>query len=191
MHPFGSLVEQLGEIGDIEAETNALLKDSGFTDESFGENVAKCLPPTPWTIPQSEIEARKDFRQCRVFTIDPETAKDLDDALHVNKLDDGTFEVGVHIADVSHFVKPKCVSFGYDKAVLLIYFCSSALDREARRRGTTVYMVQRASPMLPPALSETLCSLQPGEERLTFSAVFKMTEDGRVLSTWFGKSVIK
>lgn len=73
----------------------------------FSENVAKCLPPVPWTIPQTEIEARKDFRQCRVFTIDPETARDLDDALHVNALDDGTFEVGVHIADVSHFVKPK------------------------------------------------------------------------------------
>jgi len=174
LHPFGSLVEELGEIGNIEAETNALLKDCGFTDETFSENVAKCLPPVPWTIPQTEIDARKDFRQCRVFTIDPETARDLDDALHVNKLDDGTFEVGVHIADVSHFVKP-----------------NTALDREARRRATTVYLVQRASPMLPEILSSTLCSLQPGEDRLTFSAVFRMTDEGRVLSTWFGKSVIK
>lgn len=75
--------------------------------DSFSDNVAKCLPPAPWNIPQTEIDARKDFRQCRVFTIDPDTARDLDDALHINKLDDGTFEVGVHIADVSHFVKPK------------------------------------------------------------------------------------
>ena len=73
----------------------------------FSENVVKCLPPVPWTLPQTEIEARKDFRQCRVFTIDPETAKDLDDALHINKLDDGTYEIGIHIADVSYFVKPK------------------------------------------------------------------------------------
>lgn len=117
---------------------------------------------------------RRDFRKQQVFTIDPETARDLDDALHIIANDDGTFEVGVHIADVSHFVKP-----------------NTALDREARKRATTVYLVQRAVPMLPQALSETLCSLTPGQDKLTFSVVFKLTPDGRILHTWFGKSIIK
>lgn len=117
---------------------------------------------------------RRDFRQNRVFTIDPETARDLDDALHIVEQEDGNFEVGVHIADVSYFVKP-----------------NTALDREARKRATTVYLVQRAVPMLPQTLSETLCSLTPGQDKLTFSVVFTMTPEGRVLSTWFGKSVIK
>lgn len=116
---------------------------------------------------------RKDLRDHRVFTIDPETARDLDDALHVKKLDDGNFEVGVHIADVSHFVKP-----------------NNALDREARKRATTIYLVQRAVPMLPQALCEHLCSLNPGVDKLTFSTIFTMTPDGKVISTWFGKTLI-
>jgi protein SSD1 len=119
-------------------------------------------------------EVRRDFREHRVFTIDPETAKDLDDALHIVKNDDGTFEVGVHIADVTHFVKP-----------------NTALDREARKRATTVYLVQRAVPMLPQTLSEELCSLNPGQDKLTFSVVFTMTPEGKVVSTWFGKTIIK
>ncbi|KAI7954609.1 hypothetical protein MJO28_005009 [Puccinia striiformis f. sp. tritici] len=173
LHPFGTLVEELGPIGDIEVETNALLKDCNFTSEEFSENVVKCLPPLPWTIPEREYEVRRDFRNQVVFTIDGATARDLDDALHISKNEDGTFEVGVHIADVTHFVKP-----------------GTALDREARKRATTVYLVQRAVPMLPPSLSEHLCSLSPGQDKLTFSAVFKMTPQGRVIDTWFGKSII-
>ncbi|PLW31542.1 hypothetical protein PCANC_17125 [Puccinia coronata f. sp. avenae] len=173
LHPFGTLVEELGPIGDIEVETNALLKDCNFTSEEFSENVVKCLPPLPWTIPEREYEVRRDFRNQIVFTIDGATARDLDDALHISKNDDGTYEVGVHIADVTHFVKP-----------------GTALDREARKRATTVYLVQRAVPMLPPSLSEHLCSLSPGQDKLTFSAVFKMTPQGRVIDTWFGKSII-
>jgi len=173
LHPFGTLVEELGPIGDIEVETNALLKDCNFTSEEFSENVVKCLPPLPWTIPEREYEVRRDFRKQVVFTIDGATARDLDDALHISTNEDGTFEVGVHIADVTHFVKP-----------------GTALDREARKRATTVYLVQRAVPMLPPTLSEHLCSLSPGQDKLTFSAVFKMTPQGRVIDTWFGKSII-
>lgn len=109
-----------------------------------------------------------------VFTIDPETAKDLDDALSIKRNEDGTFEVGVHIADVSYFVKP-----------------NTSLDRDARKRATTVYLVQRAVPMLPPVLCEELCSLTPHVERLAFSVIFTMTEDGRVLKKWFGKTIIK
>ncbi|SPO21661.1 related to SSD1 protein [Ustilago trichophora] len=174
LHPFGALVEEIGVIGNVEAETQALLKDTlSSATEAFTEGALKCLPPTPWKISEKEYETRKDFRKHRVFTIDPETAKDLDDAVHVVRLDNGNFEVGVHIADVSHFVK-----------------LGSSLDREARKRGTSVYLVQRAIPMLPPTLSEELCSLVPGVERLTFSAVFTMNKDAQVIDSWFGKSVI-
>jgi protein SSD1 len=176
LHPFGTLIEELGDIGDIEAETSAILKDCNFSTEDFGDAVVKCLPPMPWSIPEREIETRRDFRSFRIFTIDPETAKDLDDAVHVRELDDGTgnLEVGVHIADVSYFVKP-----------------NTALDREARKRATTVYLVQRAYPMLPATLSEQLCSLTPGEDKLAFSVVFTLTPSGKILDTWYGKSVIQ
>ncbi|GAA5874465.1 hypothetical protein JCM8547_007369 [Rhodosporidiobolus lusitaniae] len=175
LHPFGQLVEELGPIGDIEVETNALLKDCNFSAEDFSESVGKCLPPTPWSVPERETQpdVRRDLRQHRVFTIDPETAKDLDDALHVVKNDDGTYEVGVHIADVSYFVKP-----------------NTPLDREARKRATTVYLVQRAVPMLPPTLSEELCSLNAGSDKLTFSVIFTMTEEGKIVKTWFGRTII-
>ena len=110
----------------------------------------------------------------RTFTIDPDTAKDLDDALSVKVNEDGTYEIGVHIADVSYFVKP-----------------NSALDRDARKRATSVYLVQRAVPMLPPALSEQLCSLVPGQERLAFTVVFTMTKEAKVVKKWFGRTIIK
>ncbi|KAJ9477524.1 Protein SSD1 [Pseudozyma hubeiensis] len=174
LHPFGALVEEIGVIGNVEAETQALLKDTlSSATEAFTEGALKCLPPLPWKIPEQEYETRKDLRSHRVFTIDPETAKDLDDAVHVVRLDNGNYEVGVHIADVSHFVK-----------------LGSSLDREARKRGTSVYLVQRAIPMLPPTLSEELCSLVPDVERLTFSAVFTMNKDAQVVNSWFGKSII-
>ena len=125
-------------------------------------------------IPEREVETRRDFRIERVFTIDPASAEDLDDALSIKDNGDGTFDVGVHIADVSFFVKP-----------------NTPLDRDARKRATSVYLVQRVVPMLPPTLSEELCSLVPGEDRLTFSVVFTMTEDARVIKKWFGRSIIK
>ncbi|KAF8165293.1 hypothetical protein B0H34DRAFT_688609 [Crassisporium funariophilum] len=174
LHPFGTLVEELGPIGDIEVETSALLKDCNFPTEDFTDNVLKCLPPVPWTIPERELETRKDLRGERIFSIDPETAKDVDDALSVHLNDDGTYDVGVHIADVTFFVKP-----------------NTALDRDARKRATSVYLVQRAVPMLPPALSEQLCSLLPGQDRLAFSVVFTMDADAKVLQKWFGKTVIR
>ncbi|KAH8927584.1 RNB-domain-containing protein [Atractiella rhizophila] len=174
LHPFGTLVEQLGTIGDIETETQALLKDCSFSADDFTDNVMKCLPPLPYDIPAREFDMRRDFRQNRVFTIDPATAKDLDDALHIVKGEDGLWEIGIHIADVSYFVKP-----------------NTALDREARKRATTVYLVQKAVPMLPEALSNGLCSLNPGQDKLTFSVVVKMTDEAKVVSTWFGKSVIR
>ncbi|KAI0268262.1 RNB-domain-containing protein [Gloeopeniophorella convolvens] len=174
LHPFGTLVEELGPIGDIEVETSALLKDCNFPAEDFGESVLKCLPPMPWSIPEHEYEVRTDLRKERLFTIDPEDAKDLDDALSIKLNDDGTYDVGIHIADVSFHVKP-----------------NTALDRDARKRATSVYLVQRAVPMLPPALSEELCSLVPGQERLAFSVVLTLTKEAKVIKKWFGKTIIK
>lgn len=126
------------------------------------------------SIPEREFEVRKDLRNERTFTIDPDTAKDLDDALSVKHNDDGTYDVSVHIADVSHFVKP-----------------NTALDRDARKKATSVYLVQRAVPMLPPVLSEQLCSLNPGQERLAFTVIFTMDKEGKVTNKWFGKTIIK
>jgi protein SSD1 len=125
-------------------------------------------------IPEREFDVRRDLRQERIFTIDPESARDLDDAVSVKLNDDGTYDIGVHIADVSYFVKP-----------------NTALDRDAKKRATSVYLVQRAVPMLPPTLSEELCSLVPGKERLAFSVIFTMTKDARVTKKWFGRTVIK
>lgn len=125
-------------------------------------------------IPEREIETRRDLREDRVFTIDPLGARDLDDAISVKKNDDNAYDVGVHIADVSHFVK-----------------VNTPLDRDARKRATSVYLVQRAVPMLPPNLSEEICSLVPGKERLAFSVVFTMTEDAQITKKWFGRTVIK
>ncbi len=109
-----------------------------------------------------------------MFTIDPEDARDLDDAVSVKVNEDGTYDVGVHVADVSHFVKP-----------------NTALDRDARKRATSVYLVQRTVPMLPPLLCEQLCSLLPGQERLAFSVIITMSKEAKVIKKWFGKTVIK
>ena len=151
-----------------------MLKDCNFPTEDFTENVMKCLPPIPWTIPEREFDVRKDLRAERIFSIDPESAKDLDDALSIKVNEEGNYEVGVHIADVSFFVKP-----------------NTALDRDARKRATSVYLVQRAVPMLPPALSEQLCSLLPGEDRLAFTVVFTMTKEAKVVKKWFGRTIVK
>jgi protein SSD1 len=114
------------------------------------------------------------LRQERIFTIDPSSAKDLDDALSVKTNDDGTYDIGVHIADVSYFVKP-----------------NTALDRDAKKRATSLYLIQRAVPMLPPILSEELCSLNFGKDRLAFSVIFTMTKEAKVTKKWFGRTMIK
>ncbi|KAG0236744.1 hypothetical protein BGX31_003836 [Mortierella sp. GBA43] len=174
LHPFGHLERELGDIGNIEIETEALLADNNITTTAFGEKVEKCLPELPWLIPDKELVNRRDLRRSCTFTIDPATAKDLDDAVSCIRLDDGTYEIGVHIADVSHFIK-----------------VGSALDREAKARATTVYLVQKAIPMLPTVLSEDLCSLRVNVDRLTFSVFWRMTETGEILETTFAKSVIR
>mmetsp|Transcript_18645 Transcript_18645/g.22144 ORF Transcript_18645/g.22144 Transcript_18645/m.22144 type:complete len:978 (+) Transcript_18645:55-2988(+) len=180
-------LRRLGEVGDIATEHEALARSYGVDHGHFSEQVLECAnsfqndnkPANKgeWTIPEEEIAKRKDFRNHRIFTIDPTTAKDLDDALHITLMDDGTVEVGVHIADVSHFVQD-----------------GSALDEEAQRRATSVYLVHGVIPMLPSVLCEDLCSLNPAVDRLAFSCVWRMTRDGALapnVPIWFGKSVIR
>lgn len=173
--PKGTIVEELGTVGSIEAETAAILADCDVDVRDHPASALLCLPDTPWSISEEEISKRRDFRKDRVCTIDPETARDLDDALSVRKLDDGNYEIGVHIADVSHFIEQ-----------------DNPLDIIARERATTVYMVQKAIPMLPKLLCEELCSLNPAVDRLAFSVTWVMNAAGvEVGPRWYGRSVIR
>ena len=175
--PSGDVIEDIGVAGVHDVEMRALVLSQGFSSE-FPPSVvteAKKLEETGRAIitEGATEEARRDFRLVPTFTIDPVDAKDFDDALSVQKLDGGKIEVGVHIADVSHFVR-----------------IGNAIDREAKKRATSVYLVDRTIPMLPDVLSADLCSLRPDEDRLSVSAVFTLDTDANVLDTWFGKTVI-
>lgn len=176
MQAFGSLMKSLGEAGEIEPETEGMLIENDVDFSEFPQEAIDSLPvqQLPWRIPAEEYEYRRDFRSQCVFTIDPSTARDLDDALSCEQLPDGNFEVGVHIADVSYFLKEGTI-----------------LDKIAGLRATSVYLVQKVIPMLPRILCEELCSLNPDEDRLTFSVVWKMSEKGEIYEEWFGRSVIK
>ncbi|KAF1814234.1 RNB-domain-containing protein [Eremomyces bilateralis CBS 781.70] len=174
LHPFGTLVEQLGEMGDLTVETDALLRDNNFGPDNFSDAVLNNVGFENWTV---STEGRKDLRDEPVFTLEPRGCKALDNALHVKVLEDGTIELGVHIADVSHFIK-----------------ASSLVDREAKKRATAVYLMNRTVNMLPPRLSSQLCCLTPGEDRYTASVIFKIDPtSGRVLEdkTWIGKAIVK
>jgi len=170
-NPFGEIIEVLGTPGDHNVEMKSILAEYNFP-LSFPGSVEKEAQKIKPGI-ESEISKRRDFRKTWTITIDPADAKDFDDALSLKKLEDGNWEVGVHIADVSHYVRP-----------------GTPLDAEAYERGTSVYLVDRVVPMLPENLSNGVCSLRPNEEKLTFSAVFKMNKDAEVLDEWFGKTVI-
>jgi ribonuclease R len=155
------------------AEMEAIALEKGF-DTIFPEDVeeeAKKIAEKG--IREEDLKNRKDMRGVTTFTIDPEDAKDFDDALSIKKLPNGHIEIGIHIADVSYYVRPK-----------------TALDNEARTRGTSVYLVDRTIPMLPEELSNGLCSLNPNVDRLTFSAIFEMDNTGKVFNEWFGRTVI-
>lgn len=172
---IGSIARSLGEAGEIEPETEGILLEYGIDSGPFSDEALACLPQeTPWKIPEKELEYRRDFRDDCVFTIDPLTARDLDDAVHCKKIQEGRFEVGVHIADVSFFVRR-----------------GTALDEIAIERATSTYMVQKVIPMLPRRLCEELCSLNPGEDRLTFSIVWHMSEKGEILDEWKGRGIIR
>lgn len=171
----GFLAKSLGQAGEIEPETEGILIEYDVDFSEFTDEVLDCLPKNlPWTIPPEEIQRRKDLRNECIFTIDPATARDLDDALSCKLLPDGNFEVGVHIADVTYFVEE-----------------GNALDKLASERATSVYLVQKVIPMLPRLLCEELCSLNPLTDRLTFSVIWKLTPEGKILSEWFGRSVIR
>uniref|UniRef100_A0A8D3D8X3 DIS3-like exonuclease 2 n=1 Tax=Scophthalmus maximus TaxID=52904 RepID=A0A8D3D8X3_SCOMX len=170
----GRLAKTLGQAGEIEPETEGILTEYDVDFSEFSDEVLDCLPKNlPWTIPPEEMKKRRDLRKECIFTIDPATARDLDDALSCKQLPDGNFELGVHIADVSYFVEE-----------------DNSLDSIASRRATSVYMVQKVIPMLPRLLCEELCSLNPLTDRLTFSVIWKITPEGKILSEWFGRSVI-
>lgn len=171
-NPIGEIIEILGKPGDHNTEMHAIIAEYGFANK-FPGAVEKEAEKIPDVITKDEIAKRRDFRKITTFTIDPEDAKDFDDALSIEEVEDGIYEIGVHIADVSHYVTPDTV-----------------LDAEAFERATSVYLVDRTIPMLPEKLSNGVCSLRPQEEKLTFSAVFKMTLEGEILDKWIGKTVI-
>ncbi|MCD4681452.1 MAG: ribonuclease R [Bacteroidales bacterium] len=172
-NPFGEVIKVLGKPGDNDVEMESILAEYDFP-LSFPKNVEKEAGKIPAVVPSSEIKKRKDFRNVLTFTIDPADAKDFDDAISVKRLENGNIEVGVHIADVSHYVKP-----------------NSIIDKEAYERGTSIYLVDRVIPMLPEKLSNFVCSLRPDEEKLCFAAVFELDDSVKILNTWFGKTIIK
>lgn len=171
-NPVGKVSEVLGNIGDNETEMHAILAEFDLPLK-FPQNILNEAEEIPETITPREIRRRRDFRNITTFTIDPDTAKDFDDALSIQKLKNGNWEVGIHIADVTHYVK-----------------MGSHLDQEAEKRATSVYLVDRVVPMLPEKLSNGLCSLRPKEEKLSFSAVFELDERGNLRGEWFGRTVI-
>uniref|UniRef100_A0A131YT94 Exosome complex exonuclease RRP44 n=1 Tax=Rhipicephalus appendiculatus TaxID=34631 RepID=A0A131YT94_RHIAP len=173
-YPLGHLVRALGEIGDRATENQVLLLEHDIPHQCFSRAVLDCLPSMPWTIGPKEEQGRKDLRHLCICSVDPPGCTDIDDALHCRELPSGNYEVGVHIADVSHFVRPK-----------------TALDQEAANRGTTVYLVDQRIDMVPELLSSDLCSLRGGEERLAFSVVWEVTPEAEVVNTDFHKSIIK
>ena len=170
--PTGKIVDVLGRPGENDTEMHAILAEYQLPYR-FEESVEKAAASISAKITEKEIAARKDYRGVTTFTIDPADAKDFDDAISYRKLDNGHLEIGVHIADVTHYVKP-----------------GGHIDEEAYNRGTSVYLVDRTIPMLPEKLSNNLCSLRPGEDKLCFSAIFEIDMEGKIHKEWFGRTVI-
>lgn len=174
-NPEGKILKVIGKKGDNDAEMESIVLEKGFQTgfPSKVEKEAEALEKKSKPIPQKDIDERRDFRNITTFTIDPEDAKDFDDAISFRRLPDGLFEIGVHIADVSHYVKE-----------------GMELDKEAIHRGVSIYLVDRTIPMLPEVLSNDICSLNPCEDKLTFSAVLTMTASGDIKNVWLGRTVI-
>ncbi len=172
MAPKGHVVDVLGMPGENDTEMHAILAEFGLPYR-FEKEVENAADDISDKITKNDLKGRKDFRDTLTFTIDPADAKDFDDALSFRKLENGNYEVGVHIADVSYYVKP-----------------GTPVDKEAMARGTSVYLVDRTVPMLPEKLCNKLCSLRPQEDKLTFSAVFEITPKAKIVSRWFGRTVI-
>lgn len=173
--PEGEVRQILGNKGDNNVEMMSIVLEKGFDTDFPDEVVAEAddIERNERIIPANEVAKRRDMRDTFTCTIDPFDAKDFDDALSLKTLPSGNYEAGVHIADVSHYVRE-----------------GSALDKEALKRGCSIYLVDRTIPMLPHVLSNDVCSLNPNEDKLTFSAVFEMTPQGEIVSRWFGRTVI-
>jgi len=171
-NPEGEIVTVLGTPGDHETEIHAILAEYGLP-YNFEPEVEHDADQIDRSIHDEEVAKRWDMRDICTFTIDPKDAKDFDDALSIQKLENGLWQIGVHIADVSHYVKPGTI-----------------LDDEAYKRATSVYLVDRVVPMLPEVLSNDVCSLRPNEDKFTFSAVFELDEDAKIHKQWFGRTVI-
>ncbi|MGB3468049.1 MAG: RNB domain-containing ribonuclease, partial [Cyclobacteriaceae bacterium] len=171
-NPVGEVIRVLGAAGENDAEIHSIMAEFNLPFE-FPDNVMRAAEKISEEIPEKEIGKRKDLREITTFTIDPHDAKDFDDALSLRHLNNGHIEIGVHIADVSHYVKP-----------------DTLLDDEAIHRATSVYLVDRTIPMLPEKLSNNLCSLRPNEDKLTFSAIFELDNDGKIHKEWFGRTII-
>lgn len=172
-NPIGKVIDILGKSGENDTEMNAILAEYGLPYK-YPEAVEEAAAKIPATITAEEISSRKDFRDVTTFTIDPADAKDFDDALSVRKAGNGLWEIGVHIADVSHYVTE-----------------GSAIDKEAFKRATSIYLVDRTIPMLPEQLCNNLCSLRPGEDKLTYSVIFTMNDKAEVKSYDIARTVIK
>ncbi|MFV8321880.1 ribonuclease R [Flavobacterium sp. LB3P21] len=170
--PFGSVIKVLGKPGEHDTEIHAILAEYGLPSE-FPIEVETFAQKIDTSIEESEIAKRRDMRDTLTFTIDPKDAKDFDDALSFKKLENGNYEIGIHIADVSYYLQEGTI-----------------LDDEAYQRATSVYLVDRVVPMLPEVLSNFACSLRPNEEKYTFSAIFEITETSQVVNQWFGRTVI-
>jgi ribonuclease R len=170
-NPFGKIKEILGKPGDHDTEIHSILLEYGLPYK-FPENVEAEADKISLEITKEEIAKRRDMRKDLTFTIDPKDAKDFDDALSFKVLENGNYEIGIHIADVSHYVQEKTI-----------------LEDEAYNRATSVYLVDRVVPMLPEVLSNGVCSLRPNEEKLTFSAVFEMNEKAQIVDKWFGRTI--
>lgn len=172
--PLAVVRQSLGQGGNIEARTTAILIEHAIHSADFRPDSLACLPKVPWKIPPEEFKKRRDLRELRIFSIDPTTAKDLDDALSIQSIGSNVVRVGVHIADVSYFVLPE-----------------TALDVEAQERSTSVYLIQKVIPMLPRLLCEELCSLNPGVDRLAFSVMWDIDLSGEILDQWIGRTLIQ
>ncbi|KAI8066894.1 hypothetical protein BC940DRAFT_239558 [Gongronella butleri] len=174
LHPFGTLEHELGPIAHLDVQTMAILADNNVTHTDFTDQVYKCLPSIPYDFSPVPTDRRRDFTGIRAFTIDPAGSDVLDDALTIQRVGDDTFEVGVHVSDVTYFIK-----------------ANSPLDKEARARGVRVDLIHKSVPMLPEPLTQNVTNLVPDETRFSFSVVWKLDSEGKILDTWFGKSMVK
>uniref|UniRef100_A0A2K6GLU0 Exosome complex exonuclease RRP44 n=1 Tax=Propithecus coquereli TaxID=379532 RepID=A0A2K6GLU0_PROCO len=172
-YPNGHFVKNLGDVGEKETETEVLLLEHDVPHQPFSQAVLSFLPKMPWSITEKDMKNREDLRHLCVCSVDPPGCTDIDDALHCRELENGNLEVGVHIADVSHFIRP-----------------GNALDQESARRGTTVYLCEKRIDMVPELLSSNLCSLRSNVDRLAFSCIWEMNRNAEILKTRFTKSVI-